>query len=122
MRILQHICPLNEKDSWEAVWDCKVLFYDDEVEEAVEAVVPLTPEVMPNSNRSSTKSHDTTQPVAVSSKPNEDSAEVAGSSKSVKSPGSVKTAAHATESVQTPPGTQDNAALGVSQQCRCAIM
>ena len=30
LKILQHICPFNEKLPWEAVWDCKVLFYDDE--------------------------------------------------------------------------------------------
>ena len=30
LKILQHICPFNEKLPWEAVWDCKVLFYDEE--------------------------------------------------------------------------------------------
>jgi hypothetical protein len=30
LKILQHICPLNEKLPWETAWDCKVLFYDDD--------------------------------------------------------------------------------------------
>lgn len=30
LKMLHHICPLNERLPWEAVWDCKVLFYDEE--------------------------------------------------------------------------------------------
>lgn len=33
LKILQHICPFNEKLPWEAVWDCKILFYDEEEQE-----------------------------------------------------------------------------------------
>ena len=36
LKILQHICPFNEKLPWEAVWDCKVLFYDEEEQEEEE--------------------------------------------------------------------------------------